>query len=428
MLSLFLSSSPLAFREFWLKQNRASRGQHLLAQYNKYFAAMPLVSEMVHPRSMDFGNQRKVVILRDQGHKWSDICTRVVNLKGEHPSEWQCRDLYKSFNRQLGRRKFKYANCGRKVWKVSADVKTFLVRRLLALRRSGVCTSTTLQRDLLQEKNVQLSCSAIRKVLQLSGYKWLPRSQKPKYCTELRAKRLQFARDVLAMSQRELNKYLAMAMDGVVLSLPPADAVDRANYCHIGESHMWRKPGEAAKPELAGADPYAKQIPYARAVPMWGGIGPGGFGLVMFHKWKKVDQEEWSAAVDSGNLVAACKSARPDRQHGPWHILCDNESFLEAPASRTAHRRVGVHLWHIPPRSPDLNPVERFWSWVRRRLRAMDLADMKAKRSPVQKTALKARVRALLRTVKARTVAKNIFQSLHKTCREVVKKKGAATR
>ena len=49
-------------------------------------------------------------------------------------------------------------------------------------------------------------------------------------------------------------------------------------------------------------------------------------------------------------------------------------------------------------------------------------------RPPVQKTALKARVRALLRTVKARTVAKNNLESLRKTCREVVKKKGAATR
>jgi hypothetical protein len=85
-------------------------------------------------------------------------------------------------------------------------------------------------------------------------------------------------------------------------------------------------------------------------------------------------------------------------------------------------------LWHIPARSPDLNPVERFWGWVRKQLRAMDLADLKAKRPPVQKTALKARVRALLRTVKARNVAKNHLQSLHKTCREVVKKKGAATR
>ena len=141
--------------------------------------------------------------------------------------------------------------------------------------------------------------------------------------------------------------------------MPPTGDVARGNYCSAGESHMWRKAGEAAKPELSGADSYAKQIPYARAAPMWGGIGPGGFGLVMFHKWKKDNTSEWSKAVRAGQLLAACKSARPDKQRGPWRIICDNETFLEAPASRIAHRKAGVQLWHIPERSRELSTLWR---------------------------------------------------------------------
>eukprot|EP00973_Karenia_brevis_P034678 4785323-Karenia_brevis.AAC.1 len=68
-------------------------------------------------------------------------------------------------------------------------------------------------------------------------------------------------------------------MDGVVLSVPPSAPEERENFCRIGESHMWRTRSEAACPELAGKDEYAKQLPKARAVPLWGGIGPGGFGL-----------------------------------------------------------------------------------------------------------------------------------------------------
>jgi len=389
---------------------------------------MPLVSEMVHPRSMDFANQRKVVILRDQGHEWSHILGRVFNLKGERPSETQCRDVYNSFSRNLGRRKYKYANCGRAAWKATEEVQTYLVRRLLALRQTGICTSTILQRELLQDKNIFMCQSAIRKVLFNKGYRWLPRSQKPKYSREQRAMRRAFAKEVLKKTDAQLSKHITMAMDGVVLSVPPTDDVARGNYCRVGESHMWRKPGENAKPELSGADMYSKQIPYARAVPMWGGIGPGGFGLVMFHKWKKVDQTEWSKAVRAGHLLAACRSARPDKQRGPWRLLCDNESFLTAPASRIAHRKAGVQLWHVPGRSPDLNPVEKFWGWLRKKLRAMDLADLKARRRPVQKTALKQRVRALLRSAKAQSVARSCFKSLRKTCQEVLKKKGAATR
>ena len=108
--------------------------------------------------------------------------------------------------------------------------------------------------------------------------------------------------------------------------------------------------------------------------------------------------------------------------------MCDNESFLCAPASRCAHRNARIELLHTPARSPDLNPVEQFWSWLRRRLRAMDLADLVAKRQPVQKSALKARVRRLVRAPAARAVAQHIFLRFRKTCLEVKRKRGATAK
>ena len=386
---------------------------------------------MVHPNSMNFANQRKCVLLRDiHNLAWDKIAQKCVTRRGQghHPSARQCREVYAAFSRTTGRRTYHYSNCGRKPWKVTSAVESFLARKLLALRKSCICTSTTLQRELLREKQVQLATSTIRKILEKKGYHWLPRSQKPKYSTKDKERRVAFAEEVLDMSQQQYLQHLTMAMDGVVLALPPDDPVDRENFCRVGETHMWRKKDEAAKPELSGADMYNKQLPLARAVPMWGGIGTGGFGLVMFHKWKKVDQDEWSAAVEQGKLTAACRSARPGRQRGPWHILCDNESFLKAKATQVAHAKARVELWHIPPRSPDLNPVEKFWGWLRKRLRAMDLADLKAKRRPIQRTALKARVRRLVQTERAKAVAKNFVVGLRQVSAEVVRKKGAASR
>ena len=203
------------------------------------------------------------------------------------------------------------------------------------------------------------------------------------------------------MTQREYERHFPLSMDGVVLALPPADPVARHNYCHAGETHMWRTRREAAQPDLAGDDLYQKQVPQRRAVPMWGGIGPGGFGLVLFHARKKVDTEEWVRAVDGGRLVAACRRARPDRLAGPWHILCDTERFLDAPAARAAHKRARVQLDHIPARSPDLNPVELFWGWLRKRLQKLDLEDLVAERPPVNRRRLTARLRALLATERA---------------------------
>ena len=161
---------------------------------------------------------------------------------------------------------------------------------------------------------------------------------------------------------------------------------------------------------------------------MWSGIGPGGFGLVMFHEYRKVNQWEWSAAVESRQLQGALQTCRPERKRGPWVILCDNESFLTAPASRKAHEQLRVELYHVPARSPDLNPVEMFWAWLKKRLRKMDLDDLSAGRPPIAKFGLKQRVRALMRKPETKLVAQNCFRKLRSKCVQVVRARGAAIR
>ena len=72
----------------------------------------------------------------------------------------------------------------------------------------------------------------------------------------------------LKLPPSQLEAKLAFAMDGVVVTIPPKNDIDRENYCRYGDTHMWRKKTEAASPELAGQDPYAKQVPIGRAIPM----------------------------------------------------------------------------------------------------------------------------------------------------------------
>lgn len=148
---------------------------------------MPLVQYMVHPRALDFKNQKRVMILRDVNQwKWADIAGNVVNLQGEHPSPSYIRKIYNDFKVRPGvRRNPKYEKCGRKAWKLTADVQTHLVKTMLRLRRSSVCTNTTLQQDLLRTKNLKVSTSAIRKVLLSKGYRWLPRAQKRKFLQQI---------------------------------------------------------------------------------------------------------------------------------------------------------------------------------------------------------------------------------------------------
>ena len=390
---------------------------------------MPLESEMRHPRGLSFHEERRVVILREvRKLSFDTIRLQVKNLQGQRPSKQLVCDTYNMFSKSRGRVISKYNKCGRKPYKVGDGDLAFLIRALLRMRKKCICTSTTLQRELARERGTTLSAAYIRKLLKTKGYHWLPRSKKPKYSEADKVKRLCFAEQVLAMTAAQLANHLALAMDGVVLTLPPADPHDRENYCRHGETHMWRTKSEAESDAVdGGSGKYGDQVPLGRAVPLWGGIASGGFAVVAFHDRRKLTSEEWQAtAVVSGKLIDACRKARPDRHRGPWHILCDNESFLKK--SLAAHRGVGAHLWHIPPRSPDLNPVERFWSWLRRKLRAMDLADLVAKRPPLGKMALKARVRQIASTNECTRVARNTANSLHKVCKLVQKKRGGASR
>ena len=134
------------------------------------------------------------------------------------------------------------------------------------------------------------------------------------------------------------------------------------------------------------------------------------------------------AFCGEGNLRRAMASINPQRPDGPWTVLCDGERFLHARASMAACRRIMVQLLTAPSRSPDLNPVEKFWSWLRRELVALDLKDLKNRRPALGKAAFKQRVRNLCRTQRAKVVARNIAKSWRKTCVAVVAARGAAVK
>ena len=388
---------------------------------------MPLVQEMMHPRGLSFVMQRKVIMLREVKHmSFPDIALEVRNLQGESPTAQCVSDYYDKFNARLGRARSKYGQCGRHAWKFTRETKAWIIKELLKLRKECVCTSVTLQHALARERGIKVSSSGVRRVLKEKGYKWLKRSGKRLYSKKDKAARVRFAKAVLRLTNPELREKLSLSMDGVVLTMPPQDATARYNYCRFGEDHIYRLPSEAMKPDMAGGDAYGKQAALARCVPLWGGISAGGFAVVCFHKSKKLQVEEWLTLLRSGGLKKSIKSLRPAKATGPWHVLCDNESFLHEKQANKLYAKVGLKMWHCPPRSPDLNPVELFWAWLRRKLRALDLKDAIADRPVLGKMAYTQRVRRVLKTKKAQTTAKNIALRLKKACRLVVKSGGAA--
>ena len=109
-------------------------------------------------------------------------------------------------------------------------------------------------------------------------------------------------------------------------------------------------------------------------------------------------------------------------------MLCDGEGFLTAKACKAAYKKEKIIVLTLPPKSPDLNPIEKFWGWLRRELQVRDLQDLQARKPALSKEAYKTRIRNLLKTQRTQRIAARFATDLIKVCREVNKKGGAAAR
>ena len=418
----------LCFRSHLGPSRRAAQGRARGGPLGRSRSGSMLVQEVRHPKSLDALNAARVMALRDgSGMAFPDIAERVWNVSGARPTARTCANTYWGLKSSRRRKAARYAKCGRKPWKLTEDVKKYILTRVVALRKKGPCTAATLQQDVAAAKGVHVDVSLVRRTLREAGYRWLPRMKRRVYTREEKEERAAFCQTVLDMTEAQLRARLSMSLDGVVLSMPPSKDSERLMFLRNGEPMVWRKPDEDALEPTAGKTNYDTQVPLARAVPMWAGIGEKGAAPVFFHDRKKVTKEEWAEAVNRGNFQTALKEVT-GRARGPWTVLCDNEGFLSSTLCRSAHRKTKVSMWHVPARSPDLNPVEKYWSWLRRRLRALDLADARAKRAVLSKPAYQSRVRRVMKTARSTTVASNIIGGFRKTCKEIHDLGGGAAR
>jgi transposase len=51
-------------------------------------------------------------------------------------------------------------------------------------------------------------------------------------------------------------------------------------------------------------------------------------------------------------------------------IVMDNASFHRKAVLQALAERAGCSVMFLPPYSPDLNPIENFWAWLKRSLRS----------------------------------------------------------
>ena len=116
------------------------------------------------------------------------------------------------------------------------------------------------------------------------------------------------------------------------------------------------------------------------------------------------------------------KVVKPGKKAGPWKVLCDNESFLDHAESVKAYRRPRITLVHIPAKSLDLNPEEKFWGDGP--ARSFTRWTLRAGRVVPGRIAYKERIKSLLIAANAQQKARNLYGNLRTVAKKIVLKKG----
>jgi transposase len=52
-------------------------------------------------------------------------------------------------------------------------------------------------------------------------------------------------------------------------------------------------------------------------------------------------------------------------------VILDNATFHKSQRVKELIENAGCHLLFLPPYSPDLNPIEKFWAWFKSKVRSV---------------------------------------------------------
>lgn len=75
-----------------------------------------------------------------------------------------------------------------------------------------------------------------------------------------------------------------------------------------------------------------------------------------------------SAYVNAQSVIALMRELRLANPGKPIHLVLDNARYQRCDAVFKAARKFRIHLVYLPPYSPNLNLIERFWKLLRKKV------------------------------------------------------------
>lgn len=300
--------------------------------------------------------------------------------------------------------------------RINARDKRLLIRTLMRMRKDN-CNLTVM--SLVKEAGLDPSLMHRRtytKYLNSLGFYFLQARKKGLLSEKDKLARVRYARHMKAVLKRHPDFYsshIAFYLDGVSFVHkynPLKDA------CQT-KSRVWRKPGEGLHITAKGS----KDLAGGRRLHLIVAIAAGK-GIILNEAYEKMNGEFFASFIRQYFNITFAKAGPKENQSRLF--LMDNDPSQCSKKSMEALRAIEADLHFIPPRSPDLNPIENVFHLLKRRLQHQTI-ELKIEKESFEQ--FKERVLRCCEEIDISTIDKTIA-SLPKRIDGVLKKNGARTK
>ena len=299
------------------------------------------------------------VLHQDLGETWRQISLRKDYKK--YNKSTICRHMKLELSEKADKRRGN-KSAGRPT-KLTAHDRRLILRQINILRDRGEVNFGIKRIKTMANMDGRVCDETIRLVLKGDDLKYRNAARKGELIRKDLKDRYEFAKRV-----KEKFKEVGPGkffMDGIAFYL---DGVAFTHKCNPHDQALavkrkvWRRKGERLKFGLTAKS---------------NNIGVGGklahFLVAIAHKKGVILCEEYKGHMTGAKFAEFVTKSLPDvfrRSANPRgrYFVQDGDKSQNSACAREALKKIGAHVFSIPPRSPDLNPIENMFNLVRRYL------------------------------------------------------------
>ena len=296
---------------------------------------------------------------------------------------------------------------------INARTQRLMARKIKFLRSDEGCFSS---KRLAKECSIEpsISTSTVTRTLRRMGYHYLQARKKGILTEKDKTARRRFARDIKKNYSSDLwIKDICFYLDGASF----AHKYNPCDQSRAPKGRIWRRTSEGLDTGCTAKGAHVGTG--GRVLKVFVAISFGQ-GVICCEEYERLDGELFKSFVTEHFP----KILRKSKKGHSRLFIQDGDPRQNSAKARKAIASVGAKLLAIPPRSPDLNPIENVFHLVRKRL---DIEAFEQKITHETFNQYTARVKNTLYSMD-KAVIDNIIASMCRRIDLILKNKGNRTK